>query len=417
MGWWLSALGLVAIAILTLRPNPTQTAASAATPLLCLICGSNGGVDVFLNLLLFAPLGVGLRLAGWRWRSVVATAALVSFGVELLQFTVVTGRDASLSDLVTNTTGAAAAAALAARWRAIALPSTRAAAMLFGGWSVLWIGTLALTVWLQNPRSLRGPLRSGWPDMASSAWGYGGRVLEARVNGVVMPREETPPDRAALRRSLDQGEVTIEVHARSGPPTEDLVFVYYLQVRHTPILALAQYGRDAVLVVPSRAQRLRLWSPTVQLRDALPPDSGVPVTLHGAIRHAQLRLRVSWGGRTREATLQLRPTQGWLAVPPMKFVLGRWVGLITALWVGALVFPLGYWAASLPRRWAPPLILATVMVAGLVVLPVLTRSPPSHWTEWAAALTAAALGWAGSRFATYLQGRCASPSISGSSSS
>ena len=417
MGRWLSALGLVAIAILTLRPSPTQAAATAATPLLCLVCGNNGGVDVFLNLLLFTPLGVGLRLAGWRWRSVVATAALVSFAVEFLQFTVVTGRDASLSDLVTNTTGAAAAAALAGRWRAMALPSMRTATMLFAGWSVLWIGTLALTVWLQNPRSLRGPLRNGWSDVDTSGWGYRGRILEASVNGVLVPREETPPDRAALRRSLDRGEATIEVHALSGPPTEDLAYMYYLRVRHTPILALAQYGRDAVLMVPSRAQRLRLWSPTVQLRDALPPDSGVPVTLHGAVRQGQLRLRVSWAGRTREAGLQLSPTQGWLAVPPMKFVLGRWVGLITALWVGALVFPLGYWAASLPRRWAPPLILGAVMMAGLVVLPALTRSPPSHWTEWTAALTAAALGWAGSRSATYLQGRCASRSISGSSSS
>ncbi len=115
--------------------------------------------------------------------------------------------------------------------------------------------------------------------------------------------------------------------------------------------------------------------------------------------------------------MRLRPTQGWLAVSPMKFVLGRWVGLMTALWIGTLVLPLGYWAASLPRQRAPPLVLAVVIMAGLVVLPALTRSPPSHWTEWAAALTAAALGWAGSRFATYLQGRCASPSISGSSSS
>ncbi|HET7241044.1 MAG TPA: VanZ family protein, partial [Gemmatimonadales bacterium] len=62
-------------------------------------------MDVFLNLLLFVPLGAGLRLAGWRWRSVVLGAALVSFTVELLQYTVVTGRDASLSDLLTNTTG------------------------------------------------------------------------------------------------------------------------------------------------------------------------------------------------------------------------------------------------------------------------------------------------------------------------
>ncbi|HKU61156.1 MAG TPA: VanZ family protein [Gemmatimonadales bacterium] len=417
MGLPLAALGLAAIAILTLEPNPGQAAASAATPLLCLVCGNKGGVDVVLNLLLFAPFGAGLRLAGWRWRSVVAAAALVSFTVEFLQYTVVTGRDASLSDLVTNTTGAAVAAALAARWRAFVLPSPRVAAVLFAGWSLLWIAILSATVWLQGPRSLRGPIRSGWPDMASSDRGYRGRVLEARVDGMIMPRQETPPDRAALRRSLDRGAATIEVRAISGPPTPDLVFLYYLQVHHTPLLALGQYGRDAVLVVPSRAQRLRIWSPTLQLRDAFPPDSGVPVRLRGAIRDGRLTMSVAWSGNVRQDGMDLRPTQGWLAVPPMKFVLGRSVRLLTALWIGALVLPLGWWAAFLPRRGTALSLLAAVVAAGLLVLPALTGSPPSHWTEWTAAVAAAVLGWAGSRFAAYLQGRCASPSINGSSSS
>lgn len=374
-------------------------------------------MDVLLNLLLFVPLGAGLRLAGWRWRSVVAVAALVSFTVELLQYTVVTGRDASLSDLLTNTGGAAAAAALAARWRALALPPPPLARRLFAGWSILWLGVLATTVWLQDPRSLRGPLRSGWPETALPDRVFGGRVLEARVDGVAMPREETPPDRAAIRRSLDRGEAMIEVRVISGAPTDDLVFLYSLRVRHTPVLGLGQYGRDAVLVVPSRAQRFRIWSPTVQLRDAFPADSGVPVTLSGAIRDGHLRLSVRWGGQVRQTGTQLRPTQGWTAVSPMKFVLGRRVTLLTALWIGALIFPLGFWAASLPRRSASAAALAGVVAAGLLLPPALTRSPPSHWTEWTAALSAAALGWAGSRFAAYLQSRCASPSISGFSSS
>jgi hypothetical protein len=309
------------------------------------------------------------------------------------------------------------AAAVAARWRGFALPSSQAAARLFAGWSVLWVGALAATVWLQDPRSLRGPLRNAWPEAATPHWVYGGRVLEARVDGVAMPRQETPPDRAAIRRSLDRGEAMIEVHAVSGPPSDGLVFLYSLQVHHTPLLGLGQYGRDAVLVVPSRAQRFRIWSPTIQLRDAFPPDSGVPVTLQGAIRDGRLRLSVRWGGQVRQTGMQLRPTHGWTAVPPMKFVLGRRVRLLTALWVGVLVFPLGYWAAALPRRYAPAPALVGVVAVGLLALPALTRSPPSHWTEWLAALTAAALGWAGSRFAAYLQGRCASPSISGSSSS
>jgi hypothetical protein len=370
-------------------------------------------VDVVLNLLLFTPFGAGLRLAGWRWRSVVAMAALVSFTVEFLQYTVVAGRDASLRDVVTNTVGAAVAAALVGRWRDAALPSARTAAALFVGWSFVWIGTLAATVWLQDPRGLRGPLRSAWPAQASLDRGFAGRVLEVRVDGRVMTREETPPGRADIRRSLERGEATIDLSATSGPPTEDLVFLYYLKVRHTPVLGLGQYGRDAVLLVPARAQRFRLWPPTLQLRDAFPPDTGIPVTLHGALRDGRLRLSVTWGGKTRQTGMRLGPAQGWLSVPPMKFVLGRRARLVTAVWLGALVFPLGYWGGSQPRWWVGVLGLGAVVTAGLLLLPALTGSAPSHWAEWTAALAASTLGWAGSRFAAYLQGRCASPSISG----
>jgi hypothetical protein len=416
LGWGVAAGGLVAIAALTLRPDPGQAEASAATPLLCLVCGNKGGVDVFLNLLLFAPFGAGLRLAGWSWRRVVATAALVSFTVELLQYTVIAGRDSSLSDLLTNTAGAAAAAALAPRWRQLLLPSPWAARRLFGGWAALWIGILAVTVWLQSPRTLRGPLRNRWPETVMAERAFGGRVLEARVNGIAMPRQEAPPDRAALRHALDRGEVMVEVRAVSGRPTDDLAMLYGLLVRHLAVLGIAQYGRDAVLITPSRAQRFRIWAPTLQLPDAFPPDSGVPVTIRGALHERQLRLSVDWGGRVQQTAMVLRPTLGWTAVSPLKFVLGRKVRLLTALWVGGLVFPLGFWAAPLPRGVALA-ALAVAIGAGLVVMPAIAAAPPSPWSEWVAALSGAALGWAGARFAAYLLGRCGFPSISESSSS
>jgi hypothetical protein len=403
--------------VLTLRPDPGQAEASAATPLLCLVCGNKGGVDVLLNLLLFAPFGAGLRLAGCTWRRSVLTAALVSFSVEFLQLTVVTGRDASLSDLVTNTSGAAAAAALAPWWRRLVLPSPQAAAALFAGWAALWIGVLAATVWLQSPRTLRGPVRNLWPETAMPDRTFGGRVLEARVNGATMPRGEAPPDRAAVRRSLDRGDVVVEVRALSGPPTEDLAMLYGLMVRHLAVLGLGQFGRDAVLIAPSRGQRLRLWSPTLQLRDAFPPDSGVPVVIRGTLRQGRLGLSVSWGGRVQQTALLLRPTLGWAAVSPLKFVLGRRVRLLTALWVGAFVFPLGLWAAALPHRGAAVAGLVSAVLGGLLLVPAVTGAPPSAWSEWAAAAAGAALGWAAARFAAYLLGRCASPSISGSSSS
>jgi hypothetical protein len=413
----LAAAGLLAIAALTLTPIPGQALASAATPLLCLICGNKGGVDVLQNLLLFAPFAAGLRLARWPWRRVVATAALVSFTVELLQFAAVTGRDASLSDLLANTAGAGLWAALAPRWRQLVLPSPRGATVLFVGWAVLWICVLVATVWLQDPRTLRGPLRNRWPETVMPERAFGGRTLEARVNGVTMPRQDAPADRAAIRRSIDRGEVMVEVRAVSGPPTDDLAVLYGLLVRRIAVLGLGQYGRDAVLITPSRAQRFRLWAATLQLRDAFPPDSGVPVLVRGALRHRQLRLSVSWGGRVQQTTMVLRPTLGWAAISPLKFVLGRKVKLLTALWVGVLVLPLGFWAARLPRPGAALGALTGAIGAGLLAIPAVAAAPPSQWSEWAAAAGGAALGWAGARFAAYLQGRCGSPSISGSSSS
>src|SRR5918994_7063288 len=103
VGAVLASAGLVAILVLTLAPNPRQARAADQTPLLCLVCGESGGADVALNLLLFIPLGMGLALRGWAWSRVVVSCGLLSLGVETLQYAASTGRDASLSDLLTNT--------------------------------------------------------------------------------------------------------------------------------------------------------------------------------------------------------------------------------------------------------------------------------------------------------------------------
>ena len=105
--------GLAAILAATLYPEPTMVDRVKLTPLLCLICGENGGTDVILNLLLFMPFAIGLRLSGWSWKRVAVACAVLSFSVELCQYLGIPGRDASLSDLLTNTTGGSAAAAAA----------------------------------------------------------------------------------------------------------------------------------------------------------------------------------------------------------------------------------------------------------------------------------------------------------------
>jgi hypothetical protein len=50
----LVVLSAVAVGIATLQPAPEMADRAARTPVSCLVCGELGGIDVVLNLLLFA---------------------------------------------------------------------------------------------------------------------------------------------------------------------------------------------------------------------------------------------------------------------------------------------------------------------------------------------------------------------------
>src|SRR2546422_9314486 len=98
----LLALTLIAIAVMTLYPAPDDVVAVERATFWCLICGELGLVDVLLNLLLFVPYGVALFLLGIPWRKASILILASTIAIELLQLTMVSGRDASLSDVLTN---------------------------------------------------------------------------------------------------------------------------------------------------------------------------------------------------------------------------------------------------------------------------------------------------------------------------
>src|SRR3954453_3118919 len=118
------AAGLLIILAATLRPEPDQTRAAEATPLWCLVCGDHGGVDVIRNILLFIPFAFGLRLGGVPRKTVLLVGAASSLTIELLQLTIIAGRDASLSDVLTNSLGTGVGA-LIADYGSTLLPPTK----------------------------------------------------------------------------------------------------------------------------------------------------------------------------------------------------------------------------------------------------------------------------------------------------
>ncbi len=417
LGAFLAVMGLAAILTATLFPNPGQAAASAATGLLCLVCGEAGGTDVFLNLLLFAPMATGLRLLGWPWRRVVVIAALLSFTVESLQFAVIAGRDPSLSDLLFNTTGAALAAALAPQLPRVVTPRPELARGLLLGGAAFFAGVLTFFALGFQPRVPAGPLWSECTYYSAAVGTWTGVLGSVVFDGDTLPCDRNLSDTAAIRAALLAGNTTLRIDAVSGTPTRGLALVHSIRAAGLPVLTLAQDGNSAVLSVPTHTQRLRLPAPGLQLPAAFPMRAGVPLELRAGQQGRRIWISSSHSGQQRFAEVTLSPAFGWTGLVWRRLQPGAELRVLTALWLGALIFPAGYWAGFTRRAGWGAGTVAAALLAGLGVLPALTGYPPAHWSEWLGGFLGAILGWALHWFAAYLQSRCGSPSISAYSSS
>ena len=84
MGRAISIVAALAIAVATLTPAAVQANPGNYDPR-CRMCGPLTGVDLLGNFLLFAPLGIGLAIAGVRRRTAVWLGAALSLVVEVLQ--------------------------------------------------------------------------------------------------------------------------------------------------------------------------------------------------------------------------------------------------------------------------------------------------------------------------------------------
>ncbi|HEX6107198.1 MAG TPA: VanZ family protein [Gemmatimonadales bacterium] len=412
----IAAVAGAAVAGFTLVPVPEAALDSALTPLLCLVCGDRGGVDVLLNVLLFLPWGFGLRLASGSWRAAVGTGALLSLFVELLQLTAVPGRDASLSDLITNSSGAGLGALAASGLTTLVRPDPRRAWHLLIAGAAAVMGLSALSAWLQAPWFGDGTLitataRASWP------WVFPGRVTSVTMAGAPRMTGGVPSDSGALRAALREGRTELEARVVSGAPPGSRRWIFLVREDTHNRLVLGQHRRTAVLGVPARSLRFRLNSPTLELPGAFPADTGVPVALEAGTRELSLWITASHSGTTRAVRVALSPAQGWTLVAPFNLGLGprgRW---ITALLLSGALLPLGYWAAASRRGPAALATLAAVPLVALLAVPAAGGYQPVHWSEWLAAGSGAAAGWALFRGAAYLQARCGSPSIAESFSS
>jgi hypothetical protein len=417
VGRGLALAGLALVAAATLTPASDPRHMELSTPLWCLVCGDEGGADVAANLLLFLPLAIGLRLSGWSWRRTVATAAALSFTVELLQLTVIPGRDASLSDVLTNTTSAAIGATLAPYLPRVLSPASAMARVLLAGGAVAWLAALSISAWLLAPGLPAGRIPSRWAHEVRAPDAFDGRVRSVHLDGVAMPHRGPPPGWAALRHRLERGTLSLDAEVLSGNPVRNRSWMYQLGAGPRGALTLFQDGREAGLVVPARGLRFGLRPVALTLPEGMPSAAGVPVRLQGTVRGRHLRLSSSYDGVERSVELGVSPAMGWMLLTPFNPPAGTALHWITGMCLAGALLPLGYWASRTGRAATAVGLLAAALAAGLAALPAVAGFPPVHWSEWLAGGAGAAAGWALRPVAAYLERRCALPSDSESSSS
>ena len=383
------ALAVVVGGILAVTLLP---ASGEATPMWCEACGERGvgGVaHVLVNIILFAPFGALLALAGvrrrWNWLS----GGLLSSLIECAQL-FIPGRFASIDDVLWNTTGTIVGSlmpiAVLGWLRRSAHPAT-AAALAPAGAVVL---AVAATGWLLRPRFPRDiDYYVQWAPVLGDVETYRGRVLRAELGSVAVPSGRLL-DTPRVRSLLIAG-APLRVQVVAGPPVRNLATVFGVNDGVRDVVLFGLDRNDFVLRYLTRAYAWGLEQGDLRLRGAAHTlAQGATLNLAMWRKRGQLCLRFN---ARRTCHLGFTPGRGWaFLIPPDGFP--EWLHRLMDLsWIGGLLFLVGF--VSRGDRNAL-LVGGGVSLLGLAVLPPLVgllNTPPLEFLAAVAGQTAGAVAY------------------------
>lgn len=402
------ALYLAAVAFATLTPRPIGPMLTGPW---CLLCGELGGVDILQNLILFAPLGVLLAMAGATTRTAALRAFLISLTIEGLQYSIISGRDASVSDVLTNTLGATVGAWLTANRRAWLVPDAARSRPLAIAWSTAMIATLAAMAVALQPSVPRFdayvqfmPVRTFWDTFA-------GRLLDARLEERPLASglmDASDPRIGALRH----GRYSAEMAVSGAQRTNRFAPVLRIGNRQGEMFFLGQRHLDAVFRPRLRASDAGLRSPFFAVRDGLAANQ-TEVRVRGEMTKGSVGMRVTTGVMVQERHIALSPSLGWALLIPFEVALAGGELMLGALWLALLAAPAGYWSglwlAEPSRGRMRPALTASLapllFTGGLAAASRISGSDGVHVEEVAGIVTGHLIGMAIAMLVRHRQGQ------------
>jgi VanZ like family len=381
--------GLLFIAALTLTP---QFAATKSPPSLCVLCGERAGLDTILNVLLFIPFGFGMRLAGMSRRRAFAIGLVTTITVELLQL-VIPGRDTSLGDVITNSSGGLIGILCADMWRVVLVPSRRDATRLAIGWTLLWVFVLMASAELAHISLTKASAWGVWkPELLHQEY-FPGKVFSATAGGLPTPSAISGSSEE-VRRRLSSDSVVVQATVVGAAMTGQI----------SPIADIYDYNREQIFMLGQRRGSLifslrmrtadaRLAPPTIRLDGVFPrrrPAWLDTIFVAGGLIHHQLWISATHNGVTRERTLPVDAGLGWSYLSPFDYEYGWEAPWLTALWLAGLAAPAMHWATRAGRTTI--FAVATALAAALLLIPHVAGVHATPWWEWLALAVGALIG-------------------------
>jgi hypothetical protein len=398
-GTIIALAGAVLIASATLFPTP----GAPAIPHGCVICGPFGAVDSVLNVLLFIPLGFGLGLRRTALGRALLLVLCATTLVEGLQLTVITGRSATLGDLLTNTLGGSFGYTIGRRWRQIVFPGQAGTLTLLAAAVAGFIVVEVLTGVSLQPYPSSDTYFGQYTRRHRDEPPFPGTVQSAAVGACEIPNW-TLVDAQCVRDAVTRADTVTATVAAKGTTMSPTAIVRVADGHQREITMLGADRDRAIFSVRTRAGAMGFRPYRFALDSVFADGSQRVVGMKGHFTPSSALISTVISDRppvpalTRRAEMRLGPGSGWRLLTPFRFydrgsLLTR---AADAAWLAILVFPIGYWSVLRPARspWRATAVLPLIGAAMLVGWILFDTAPPSP-LEWIVAAAGFGAGtWA-----------------------
>jgi len=395
---------VVAAVLLVVVPTLTPTAGESGTSFFCVFCGSLGGLDFSLNLLLFMPLGAAMWNATGSWRHGVVAGFLLSVAIEALQYRVVAGRYTSMGDVLANTLGSWIGVWIATgsqrAWNATASTARRIATVAGIATALVVCGSALLL----QPSRTRYPQWLQWSPVKKGEEPFRGRLDALEFNGDDLHRGDVLRPHRTLDSTTRSHALKATVSGRI-PASQRPAIIARIANDWEEGFQLSQRGDDVAFRAYSVASLLNLRTVQVGLDDVLTQSgtyAGGMITVEAVSSPERIALNAT-RGHERITSVTIPRTIGltWFLFFPWDVAMGPDWWPLNACWLAGLMLPISVLTARAQRAAVTTSVTAwwpLVLVTGtLVLLAPVTGLSQMQSFEWlgfsVGTFGGIALGW------------------------